>query len=220
MAAYQRDPARYERATRGMESGPELDRFVELLPSQAGTILDAGCAFGRDTALLANRGFDVVGVDLTAAFIERSRRLRPDLRFHVMDVCDLQFPDAVFSGIWCQATLLHLTDEHLTQALAEFARVLEPGGALYASFKKGTGAETVVEPFSSGGARYFNYQTVERVTELITNAALTVVEVVRQNERDRHGPGHRDLTWLQAYARRPGEVGNSRKRPSEFDHRT
>src|SRR4051812_21211826 len=90
LAAYQQDPARYERATRDMDPGPELDRFVELLPSRVGTILDAGCAFGRDTALLAERGFGVVGVDLTAAFIERSRQLRPDLRFHVMDVCDLQ----------------------------------------------------------------------------------------------------------------------------------
>ncbi|MEV6597730.1 class I SAM-dependent methyltransferase [Actinoplanes sp. NPDC051346] len=201
LAAYEQDPARYERATRDMDPGPELDRFVRLLPSPVGTILDAGCAFGRDTALLADRGFDVVGVDLTTAFVDRARQLRPDLSFHIMDVRDLHFHDAAFAGIWCQATLLHLTDEHVTQALAEFARVLQPGGALYASFKEGEGAEAIVERFSSDGARYFRYQTVERVTDLMTAAGFTVIEVVCQHERDRYGSGHRDLTWLQAYAR-------------------
>ena len=90
----------------------------------------------------------------------------------------------------------------MAQALVEFDRVLRPDGALYASFKEGNDAETIVESFSSDRARYFRYQTVERVTDLMKAAGLSVVEVIRQNERDRYGSGNRDLTWLQAYARK------------------
>ncbi|GAB1644452.1 class I SAM-dependent methyltransferase [Krasilnikovia sp. MM14-A1259] len=204
LAAYEQDPERYERATRAMDSGQELDRFVALLPDRAGPVLDAGCAFGRDSASLAARGVDVVGVDLTPAFIARARQLHPELRFGVMDVCELDFPDATFAGVWCQATLLHLVDEHVAQALTEFGRVLRPGGALYVSFKEGDGEEFAVERFSSDGARFFRYQSVERVRSLVAEAGLDVVEVIRQNERDRHGAAHRDITWLQAYAHRPG----------------
>ncbi|MER8183015.1 class I SAM-dependent methyltransferase [Kitasatospora sp. NPDC094015] len=201
MAAYENGLAKYERATGAMHPGQELDRFVALLASPpGGPVLDAGCAFGRDTALLAARGLDVLGGDLSPSFVARARELHPRLAFEQLDVCALRLPDASHAGIWCQATLLHLKDEHIALALREFARVLVPGGALFVSFKEGEGAEEVVEPFSSDGVRFFNYQNAAGVHALLQAAGFTVLAVERANERERYGPGHRDLTWLHAFA--------------------
>ncbi|MEV4613891.1 class I SAM-dependent methyltransferase [Kitasatospora sp. NPDC049258] len=205
MAAYENGQEKYEQATRAMTPGAELDRFVALLPGPPGApVLDAGCAFGRDTALLAERGLDVLGGDLSPSFVARARELHPGLAFEQLDVCALRLPDASYAGVWCQATLLHLRDEHIALALGEFARVLVPGGAVFVSFKEGEGTEELVESFSSDGTRFFNYQSVAGVRTLLAAAGFTVLAVERENELARYGPGHRDLTWLHAFAVKAG----------------
>ena len=42
----------------------------------------------------------------------------------------LPFGDATVAGIWCHAALLHVPRPAVPGALAEFARVLQPGGRL------------------------------------------------------------------------------------------
>jgi SAM-dependent methyltransferase len=53
----------------GLEAygGPFLDRL------EGGRVLDLGCGPGVDTALFAQRGFDVVGFDVTGSFLRRAR---------------------------------------------------------------------------------------------------------------------------------------------------
>ncbi|MFB7128329.1 class I SAM-dependent methyltransferase [Kitasatospora sp. NPDC056273] len=201
IAAYEHSADKYESATKGMVPDEELDLFTGMLPDPAGPVLDAGCAFGRDTALLAARGVAVTGVDLSEPFVARARELHPGLDFRRMDVCALDLPDASFAGVWSQATLLHLRDEHVAAALAEFHRVLRPGGALFVSFKEGEGEEEFVESFSADAARFFRYQTADRVRGLLEAAGFTGADVRVVNERQRYGAGHRDLDWLTAYAR-------------------
>ncbi|MFF8831613.1 class I SAM-dependent methyltransferase [Streptomyces sp. NPDC015131] len=202
LAAYERSTGRYETATKGMVPDAELDLFTSLLRDSAGPVLDAGCAFGRDTALLAARGVRVTGVDLSEPFLARARSLHPALDFRRMDVCALDLPDGAFAGVWSQATLLHLKDEDVRTALAEFHRVLRPGGALFVSFKEGEGEEEIVESFSADTARFFRYQTAERVDVMLRSAEFTGVDVRVVNERERYGPGHRDLDWVTAYAQK------------------
>ncbi|MCX5386992.1 bifunctional 2-polyprenyl-6-hydroxyphenol methylase/3-demethylubiquinol 3-O-methyltransferase UbiG [Streptomyces sp. NBC_00083] len=201
LAAYEQSVPKYEAATRDMVPDVELDAFTALLPDPSGPVLDAGCAFGRDTALLAARGVAVTGIDLSEPFLARARELHPGLAFRRMDVCRLDFDDASFAGVWCQATLLHLKDEHVKGALAEFRRVLRLGGALFVSFKEGEGEEEIVEPFSADAARFFRYQSVQRVHRLLETAGFDRPDVRVVNERARYGAGHRDLTWLTAYGR-------------------
>ncbi|MER7464210.1 class I SAM-dependent methyltransferase [Streptomyces sp. NPDC097981] len=201
LAAYGHSVHKYESATKGMVPDAEMDMFLQLLPDPVGPVLDAGCAFGRDTALLTARGLAVTGIDLSEPFLARARELHPTLDFRSMDVCALDFADGSFAGVWCQATLLHLKDEHVRTALGEFHRVLRPGGALFVSFKEGQGEEEIVESFSADAARFFRYQTVDRVRAMLEAAGFADPDVRVVNELERYGPGHRDLNWLSAYAR-------------------
>ncbi|HET8670381.1 MAG TPA: class I SAM-dependent methyltransferase [Candidatus Saccharimonadales bacterium] len=178
----------------------ELNEFGSMLQPCA-VILDAGCAFGRDTEYLKSKGFNVQGIDLSPAFIRRAKELVPGTDFAVKDVRETGFADEQFDGIWCNATLLHLKDEDMAKALAEFKRILKPGGILAVSLKRGTGTRQFVENFSSKSERFFNFQTHETFLEKLQEAGLQELSWHYLNERERYGQDKRDLDWLYSFAR-------------------
>lgn len=198
--AYNADPKKYEDATKDMVLHDELDEFLARIPNKEFPILDAGCAFGRDTNLFTKRGFEVEGIDMSSGLIKRAKELYPDLSFQEMDIRHLKFPDETFSAIWCNATILHLKDQDITKTLNEFRRVLIPGGVIAVSVKEGIGEEEFIEKFSSNSARYFNYQTMDTLRLLVEGSGFKVVKIYTINEREKYGPKNRDLNWIYCFA--------------------
>lgn len=94
-------------------------------------LLDAGCGTGGLLARLA-AAFperDLVGADVAAEAVRRARRKVPQARLTVASVSALPFDGASFGALVSCDVLCHrLVDE--AAALAEFRRVLAPGGTL------------------------------------------------------------------------------------------
>ena len=114
---------------------PYLDGLAQQLgPARA---LDMGCGTGVVSLALAQRGFDVLGVDhsedmLAVAELKlASSDLRGTCRFIVGDVRDLAVGDGEFACVTCQGLLHHLGE--LEPCLQELVRVLRPGGFFYIS---------------------------------------------------------------------------------------
>jgi SAM-dependent methyltransferase len=102
-------------------------------PCRARAVLDAGCGEGYLSRLLARRGARVVGVDRTPALIEAAVSQRSGMggpRFVLSDVRALPLARGAFDVIVCNHSLNETRDPR--PALAEFARVLQPGGRLVA----------------------------------------------------------------------------------------
>ena len=103
----------------------------ELLLDVAGTrVLEYGCGAGSRAFLLARRGAEVIGVDISEVAIRLAReeaeaRGVDGVRFEEMNAHQLTFPDDSFDLV-CGSAILHHLD--LDAALAEIARVLRPGG--------------------------------------------------------------------------------------------
>jgi SAM-dependent methyltransferase len=99
-------------------------------------VLDYGCGYGRVMAELSECGFEgILGVDISAALINRGRRERRDLRFEI-----IEFPptvresDGSFDLIVLFAVLTCVPgDEEQRELIAELRRLLAPGGLLYVS---------------------------------------------------------------------------------------
>lgn len=94
-------------------------------------ILDAGCGSGPISAALLAKGALVTGFDVSAAMIELAcQRLGDDADVHVADLAEpLAFADAEFDDVVASLVLHYLEDWAVP--LAEFRRVLKPGGRLF-----------------------------------------------------------------------------------------
>ena len=102
-----------------------------LLPLRPCRVLDAACGTGRHAEWLAARGHDLIGVDVSPAMLARARAKIPGGRFEQGDLSALPQPDASVDAVLCTLALVHLAD--LRPALAEFARVVRPGGRVVIS---------------------------------------------------------------------------------------
>jgi len=126
---------------------PELLDFIKLIP-RGGRVLDVGCAGGRDCEVLVQKGLEVVGIDLVAAFLKEAEKLAPRARFVKMDLLDLRFPANYFDAIWANAVLHHFSKKDLPAIFKDFYKVLKPGGKLYVQTKQGKGLVYRKDKFS------------------------------------------------------------------------
>jgi SAM-dependent methyltransferase len=117
--------------------GAECD-LVEEIFRRAGrpirSLLDLGCGTGRHAVELANRGYEVVGVDLSEGMLERARRRAIDTApgattFVRGDIQTIQLErrfDAVLSMF--AVVGYQIGDDAVRATLANVRRHLEPGG--------------------------------------------------------------------------------------------
>ncbi|MFD7864251.1 class I SAM-dependent DNA methyltransferase [Streptomyces sp. NPDC059783] len=111
--------------------------FASYAAAAGGPVLDAGCGPGRVTALLRDLGVPASGVDLSPGMVAEARRRHPDLRFEVGTMTALDAADGSLGGVLAWYSLVHTPPEELPRFLAEFHRVLAPGGPLLLAFKAG-----------------------------------------------------------------------------------
>ena len=95
-------------------------------PKPGERILDTACGTGTSTAALAKSGARVVGADFSPGMIAQAREKHPKLEFVEADATKLPFGDNEFDAVTISFGLRNIVDPHA--ALAEFYRVLAPGG--------------------------------------------------------------------------------------------
>lgn len=103
-------------------SEEEGEAVARLLGSGTGRCLDLGCGTGIPTAAVAELGWSVVGVDVSADVLEHARARGLEVVQAPAD--DLPFEDESFDA--AVSVLTHTDIDGFATAIAEVARVLKP----------------------------------------------------------------------------------------------
>jgi len=103
-------------------------------------VLDLCCGAGHLSALLADAGHAVTGVDISGGLLERARRRAPTATFVQGDIRDLDVGGAFDVAVCALDSLNHLADgAQLRRAFEGIAAALRPGGGLLFDVNVGPG---------------------------------------------------------------------------------
>ncbi len=98
-------------------------------------MIDAGCGTGRVGRELANRGLDVVGVDLDPAMLATARRKAPGVDWRLADLATVDLDRLFDVTIMAGNVMIFLAPGSEPAVVANMARHLTPGGLLIAGFQ-------------------------------------------------------------------------------------
>jgi len=146
------------------------------------TVLELGMGAGKDLLLLAEH-YTVTGSDHSRAFLDRFRKLHPDINVLELNAVTLQ-TERQFDAIYSNKVLYHLTADQLRESLQRQAQILKPGGIALHSFWHGDGSEDMhglhFAYYTEASLRQYigdeySILTMQRYTEMHEDDSLYVI---------------------------------------------
>ena len=161
------------------ETDEQTDRYASWIDELAALlrpgarVLDLGCGAGVPaTKLLTERGFDVLGLDISAVQIERARQLVPAASFEQGDMVTWDAASASLDAVVSFYALIHVPLEDQQGVLRKIRRWLRPGGHFLAivGFERWTGVEDYL-----GAAMFWDH--ADRATYLTWLAEVRLAPI-------------------------------------------
>jgi len=186
---YQDNAQTFFDGTVNVDMSSLYETFTQHLAPGA-RVLDAGCGSGRDAKAFQEMGYQVEAFDASPAMVELAQE-HTGLPVKVMTFADVDWKEK-FDGIWCCASLLHVSTLELPGVMRRLADALKPGGVWYVSFKYGEGEREV------DGRRFTDMDEVGLGALLGSVGGIEVAEMwVTRDKR----PG-RDENWMNGVLRK------------------
>jgi len=149
--------------------------FAELVRAAGqGPVADIGCGAGRVTAHLNKLGLSAFGIDLSPQMVAVARQAYPGLRFEVGSMLALDLPDGTLGGLLAWYSTIHIPDDRLPEAFAEFYRVLVPGGYALLAFQVGNEPRHVTQALGQAISVDLHQRQPDSVADLLARAGLAV----------------------------------------------
>lgn len=113
---------RYQESSKYFSNIPRqlLKQFIHLLP-QNGLALDVAMGTGANSALLANRGFTTIGIDISDIAVKFAHREYPLVNGVIGDMTQIRFRDHVFDLV----LNFYYLDRNL---FPQYLKWVKPGG--------------------------------------------------------------------------------------------
>lgn len=132
--AQQWDESYEARTTRGHWQRARLEAALRLVGEGPGSLLEVGAGSGRLLAGLAERGWDVTGVDAAPRMLELARERVPEAKLDVARAEELPFDAGAFDVVVAIGVIEYGDAE---ASLRELVRVLRPGGRAVLGLRNG-----------------------------------------------------------------------------------
>ncbi len=187
--------SKYVNAIRDRQPQSEFNDFCQSI-APGGLVLDAGCGGGRDCQAFVERGFSVIGMDLSSKMLEIARASVKNCDFIQADLRKIPLDDDSVDGIWCCASLLHLKHSEVPKALAEFRRILKTKAVCCILVKEGSGEEFVQDALSQGMQRFYSYFQEDEMCQLCLSLNFRILGRRTAPEEGGRLPGRCDRRWI------------------------
>lgn len=167
-----------------LEQFEEFTDYVESGRIQPGRAVALGCGVGREAIYLAQRGFDVTGVDFSPTAIKRARRRArkegANVNFVLDDLTDLQHVAGVFDLVLDFGALNDLTLEHRHLYMQNVLPLFHPGSLFFIfCFDSKLPAGEIEERFGA----FFTIEPLRKRTEQVTSRRLSFYLMTRNEEK-------------------------------------
>lgn len=174
--------------TRDSQDVRLLDDFIGRLPANA-KVLDAGCGAGVPISQTLSAHFEVTGVDFSEEQIELAKKNVPNAEFLCEDMTNLDFPGNSFDGITSYYAIIHIPREEHQQLLANFYRMLKPGGIALLCL----GAEHLIDDIDEnflGTRMYWSHFDTETYLKMLKECSFAVLWSKLVADATCEGAGH------------------------------
>ncbi len=174
--------------TRDSEDVRLLIEFMEQLPENA-RVLDAGCGAGIPISQMLSERFQVTGVDFSEAQIELAKQNVPNAQFLCQDMTKLDFPESTFDGITSYYAIIHIPRQEHQALLANFHRMLKPGGVALLCL----GAEHLLEAIDEdylGARMYWSHYDTETYLQMLHGCGFSRIWSRHVTDATCAGAGH------------------------------
>lgn len=136
MAAYGNLAAFYDKLTDNAEYARRCDYITNLLSENGvseGILLDLACGTGNLSELFAEKGFDVIGVDISPEMLSLAMKKSYDKELNILYLCQNMAELDLYGTINCAVCMLdsinHVTDsESVRKAIKQVGLFMEKGG--------------------------------------------------------------------------------------------
>jgi len=158
-----------------------LSVFAEVVKASGNDqAADLGCGPGHITAHLDELGLAAFGVDASPTMIKLARQTYPDLRFDVGSMAALNIADSVLGGVLSRWSMIHTPPQELPAILAEFHRVLTPGGHLLVGFSASDDPSHPTQVFDHTVAPAYRWSPDHLAAMLRKSGLAEVARMVRE----------------------------------------
>jgi SAM-dependent methyltransferase len=102
-----------------------------LKENKVKTILDLGCGAGRNSKYLSEKGFRVMGIDISEVAIRKAKKDGGEAKYFLADMRRLPFPNDSFETIISIQTIFHGRLSDIRKTIKEIFRVSKNGGIIF-----------------------------------------------------------------------------------------
>ena len=174
--------------TRDSQDVRLLDELMERLPGNA-KVLDAGCGAGIPISEILSEHFQVTGVDFSEAQVELAKKNVPTAEFLCEDMTKMDFPDETFNGITSYYAIIHIPREEHQALLANFHRMLKPGGLALLCL----GAEHLIDDIDEnylGTRMYWSHYDADTYLNMLRDCGFEILWSRNVTDATCEGAGH------------------------------
>lgn len=189
-----------------------------LLSQEKGTVLDLGCGTGTLSELLYDAGYDVIGVDLSAAMLgkamEKKENSGRQILYLMQDMTELELYGTIGACVSvCDSVNYLLTEEEMVKTFSLVNNYLYPGGVFIFDFntvykyERIIGESTIAENREEGSFIWENYYDPDtRINEYDLTLFLPAGDGLFRRTTETHYQRGYTLEEIKSYVEKAGLI--------------